>query len=97
MRFRALVAAVAVLPLLAACGGGTPAATGGPRDMLANLPSCDRVPLDQDPEVTADVPGLMLPDGARCTWRTGAPASSCCGYRNTCSTPPRSPATARAT
>ncbi|PZG24149.1 hypothetical protein C1I95_01140 [Micromonospora craterilacus] len=67
MRFRAFVAAVAVLPLLAACGGGTPSATGGPRDMLANLPSCDRVPLDQDPEVAADVPGLMLPDGARVT------------------------------
>ncbi len=67
MRIRAIVAAVVVLPLLAACGDGTRAPTGSPRDMLANLPSCDRVPLDQEPEVSADVPGLVLPDGARVT------------------------------
>ena len=35
--------------------------------MLANLPSCDRVPLDEDAEVTAEVTGLVLPDGARVT------------------------------
>lgn len=35
--------------------------------MLANLPSCDRVPLAEDAEVNADVPGLVLPDGARVT------------------------------
>lgn len=66
MRLRALAAAT-LLALLAGCGGGAQAPSGGNRDLLANLPSCDRVPLDQEPEVTADVPGLVLPDGARVT------------------------------
>jgi hypothetical protein len=35
--------------------------------MLANLPSCDRVPLDAEPQVDAEVTGLVLPDGARVT------------------------------
>ncbi|MER5454671.1 hypothetical protein ABT008_07805 [Micromonospora sp. NPDC002389] len=66
MRLRHLAVTVVLLPVLAACGGAeTPG--GGPRDLLANLPSCDRVPLDEDPEVEADVPGLVLPDGARVT------------------------------
>ncbi|TCC00542.1 hypothetical protein E0H26_02340 [Micromonospora zingiberis] len=67
MRFRVLAATVVVLPLLAACGGGTPAPAGAGRDLLANLPSCDRVPMDDEPEVAADVPGLVLPEGARVT------------------------------
>ncbi|RIV41510.1 hypothetical protein [Micromonospora radicis] len=67
MRLRALAVAVAVLPLLAACGGDTTRSGGGQRDLLANLPSCDRVPLDQEPEVGAEVTGLVLPDGARVT------------------------------
>ena len=59
---------VVAFPLLVACGGTASPGAGSPaRDMLANLPSCDRVPLDQDPEVRADVPGLVLPDGARVT------------------------------
>ncbi|MEW2385687.1 hypothetical protein AB0873_26845 [Micromonospora sp. NPDC047707] len=66
MRLRAL-GAVAVLAVLAGCGGTAEAPAGGNRDLLANLPSCDRVPLDQEPEVAADVPGLVLPDGARVT------------------------------
>ncbi|MER7459842.1 hypothetical protein [Micromonospora sp. NPDC126480] len=65
MRLRAL-AAVAALALVAGCGGSEPPASGN-RDLLANLPSCDRVPLDQEPEVDAAVPGLVLPDGARVT------------------------------
>lgn len=61
-------AAVAVAALLSGCGGtdGGEAAGRGP-GMLANLPSCDRVPLDADAEVDAEVPGLVLPDGARVT------------------------------
>ncbi|MGC5028458.1 hypothetical protein [Micromonospora sp. DT229] len=66
MRLRVLAATVVVLPLLAACGDGSAASTGGGRDLLANLPSCDRVPMD-DPEVEAEVPGLALPEGSRVT------------------------------
>ncbi|MCM0675539.1 hypothetical protein NCC78_12675 [Micromonospora phytophila] len=67
MRLR-VTALVVAFPLLVACGGAESPAAGGPgRDMLANLPSCDRVPLDQEPEVRADVTGLVLPDGARVT------------------------------
>ncbi|MEV6692837.1 hypothetical protein AB0M35_15330 [Micromonospora sp. NPDC051196] len=66
MRLRVLAATVVVLPLLAACGDGSTSPTGGGRDLLANLPSCDRVPMD-DPEVEADVPGLALPEGSRVT------------------------------
>ncbi|PZG02673.1 hypothetical protein [Micromonospora deserti] len=63
-----VTALLVAFPLLVACGGTDSPAGGGPgRDMLANLPSCDRVPLDTDPEVRADVPGLALPDGARVT------------------------------
>lgn len=35
--------------------------------MLANLPSCDRVPLDADAEVDTPVTGLLLPEDARVT------------------------------
>ena len=66
MRIRVLAATVVVLPLLAACGDASGSA-GGERDLLANLPSCDRVPMDEDPEVDTDVPGLALPAGARIT------------------------------
>lgn len=68
MRVRLLVLVVAV-SLLAGCGGseGAEEPTDPSRAMLANLPSCDRVSLGEDPEVDADVPGLVLPDGARVT------------------------------
>ncbi|MFC6020774.1 hypothetical protein ACFP2T_31975 [Plantactinospora solaniradicis] len=73
MRVRELVVAVAVLALglgLAGCGGGGGHPQTAPdraQGMLANLPSCDRVPLDEGVEVTSDVPGVVLPDGARVT------------------------------
>ncbi|MGS2616220.1 hypothetical protein ACVCAH_17100 [Micromonospora sp. LZ34] len=61
-------AAVIAVALLAGCGGSeAPAAGDRGRGMLANLPSCDRVPLDADAEVDAEVTGLVLPDGARVT------------------------------
>jgi hypothetical protein len=70
-RRTAAVAVVALSALaLAACGGDgdEPAGPGNPGDaMLANLPSCDRVPLDEAPETDDPVRGLMLPDGARVT------------------------------
>ncbi|MEV1328627.1 hypothetical protein AB0J20_03510 [Micromonospora costi] len=70
MRLR-MLAVTATLPLvLAACGGndgGTDAGQGRASGMLANLPSCDRVPLDADAEVDATVAGLLLPDDARVT------------------------------
>ncbi|WP_147457361.1 hypothetical protein [Micromonospora sp. CV4] len=67
MRLR-MFAVVVTVPLLVACGGtdaGQP--TGRGPGMLANLPSCDRVPLDADAEVDSQVTGLLLPDGARVT------------------------------
>lgn len=61
-------AVAATIPLLVACGGtDAPQTTGRGPGMLANLPSCDRVPLDTEPEVDARVTGLVLPDGARVT------------------------------
>mgnify|MGYP001198267401 CR=1 FL=1 len=67
MRRLALALVVAV-PLLAACGGTDNPASGGPgQAMLANLPNCDRVLLDEGAEVRADIAGLVLPDGARVT------------------------------
>ncbi|MDW5326616.1 hypothetical protein [Plantactinospora sp. KLBMP9567] len=70
MRSRVLVLAVAVLGL-AGCGGdggtGGSATTDRNEAMLANLPSCDRVPMDEGTEVTAEVAGLVLPEGARVT------------------------------
>ncbi|MGQ5261074.1 hypothetical protein ACTWLT_09990 [Micromonospora sp. ZYX-F-536] len=67
MRLR-MFAVVVTVPLLVACGG-TDAARPTDRGagMLANLPSCDRVPLDADAEVDTRVTGLLLPDGARVT------------------------------
>lgn len=67
MRCR-LLALVLAVPLLVACGATDTrnAAAPGQR-MLGNLPSCDRVPLDEDAEISADVTGLVLPDGARVT------------------------------
>ncbi|RKN50198.1 hypothetical protein D7193_30580 [Micromonospora costi] len=66
-----MLAVTATLPLvLAACGGtdgGTDAGQGRASGMLANLPSCDRVPLDADAEVDGTVTGLLLPDDARVT------------------------------
>jgi hypothetical protein len=58
-----------VLLGIAGCGGDGDAPAGGDRGraMLANLPSCDRVPLDEGTEVDADITGLVLPDGARVT------------------------------
>lgn len=68
MRLRTLAVAVTVPLLLTACGGtDAPQPAGRGPGMLANLPSCDRVPLDADAEVDADVTGLLLPDGARVT------------------------------
>lgn len=70
MRHSLLGAAVLVvaLPVLAACGGSDDEEPAGRADaMLANLPSCDRVPLDEAPEVTDQVTGLVLPAGARLT------------------------------
>ncbi|MEV6814799.1 hypothetical protein, partial [Micromonospora sp. NPDC051296] len=46
-------------------GQGLDQVGGGASRRVA--PRVPVVPLDQDPEVTADVPGLMLPDGARVT------------------------------
>ncbi len=63
------VVAIVVGVALAGCGGADdPATSGNPGDaMLANLPSCDRVPLDEAPEVGDVVDGLVFPDGARVT------------------------------
>ncbi|MEU5727203.1 hypothetical protein [Micromonospora sp. NPDC047738] len=68
MRVR-VVALVVAVASLAGCGDGAESRRGADpgRAMLANLPSCDRVPLDDDPEISADVTGLVLPDGARIT------------------------------
>ncbi|TDC49727.1 hypothetical protein E1212_17340 [Jiangella ureilytica] len=67
----AVAALTAIMALtLAGCGssGDDPAGPGDPGDaMLANLPSCDRVPLDEAPETDDTVDGLVLPDGARVT------------------------------
>ncbi|MFE9203417.1 hypothetical protein [Micromonospora sp. NPDC007230] len=67
MRVR-VVALVVAVASLAGCGG-TNSSRGSDRarGMLANLPSCDRVSLDDDPEISAEVTGLVLPDGARVT------------------------------
>ncbi|MEV4813161.1 hypothetical protein [Micromonospora avicenniae] len=70
MRLRILAVVVTVPLLLASCGtdsgSGQPAGGRG-ADMLANLPSCDRVPLDADAEVDSPVTGLLLPEDARVT------------------------------
>jgi hypothetical protein len=68
MRVRVLLLAAAV-SVLTACGGtdDPPASPDRAQGMLANLPSCDRVPLDEGAEVAAEVTGLVLPDGARVT------------------------------
>ncbi|MGK5673406.1 hypothetical protein ACSNOB_11270 [Micromonospora sp. URMC 106] len=67
MRLR-VFAVAATIPLLVACGGTDAAQPSGRGPgMLANLPSCDRVPLDAEPRVDAEVVGLVLPDGARVT------------------------------
>jgi hypothetical protein len=61
---------VAAVVLLSACGPAEPpedAGGGAGEQMLANLPSCDRVPVGEEPEVEADVDGLVLPEGARVT------------------------------
>jgi hypothetical protein len=73
VRVRRHLAGVVAATTLVACGG--PAAAGGDAAadpdaaMLAALPDCDRVPLDADPEVTLDDPGLArpLPPGSRVT------------------------------
>jgi hypothetical protein len=66
-----MLAVVVTVPLLlASCGtdsGSGQRAGGRGADMLANLPSCDRVPLDADAEVDAPVTGLLLPEDARVT------------------------------
>lgn len=57
--------------LLAACAGGDggdgEVATDRAAQLLANLPDCDRVPLDESPEIAAEVTGLYLPEDARVT------------------------------
>ncbi|WP_139338088.1 hypothetical protein [Micromonospora avicenniae] len=70
MRLRMLAVVVTVPLLLASCGtdsGSGQRAAGRGADMLANLPSCDRVPLDADAEVDTPVTGLLLPEDARVT------------------------------
>ncbi|GIG88242.1 hypothetical protein Pen02_31780 [Plantactinospora endophytica] len=70
-----LALTVAVLGLvgtgLVGCGGGggagEPATPDRNQALLANLPSCDRVPMGEGTEVTAEVTGLVLPPGARVT------------------------------
>ncbi|NDL57563.1 hypothetical protein [Phytoactinopolyspora mesophila] len=71
MRLRQFVI-VAVAPVfagtLAACGGDDDATPSDPTQaMFDNLPDCDRVPMDEAPEVEPDVSGLVLPEGARIT------------------------------
>lgn len=66
---KALVCAAALV-LLTGCGPadeGADDAQGPGQAMLANLPSCDRVPVGEGPEVEEDVPGLVLPQGAKVT------------------------------
>jgi hypothetical protein len=60
---------VALATALAACGDGTdPDAVRDPAaEMLANLPDCDQVDIGEQPEVPADVDGLVLPAGSRVT------------------------------
>lgn len=60
--------ALAVTLLVAACGESDSGGTDDSAEaMLANLPDCDRVELDESQQVGADVAGLVLPDGARVT------------------------------
>ncbi|MEE6258744.1 hypothetical protein [Plantactinospora sonchi] len=70
MRARVCLVAVALLGL-AGCGGGSGDGATPPGDrgqaMLANLPSCDRVPMGEGTGAGAEVTGLVLPDGARVT------------------------------
>jgi hypothetical protein len=67
MRARVLVLALAVLAV-AGCGGPDSSGSGDRgQALLSNLPSCDRVPLGERARVTADVTGLVLPDGATVT------------------------------
>lgn len=65
------VLALAVFALVA-CGGtdASGEAAGEAdrgRELLSNLPSCDRVSLSDGAGVSADVTGLILPDGATVT------------------------------
>ncbi|WP_166352246.1 hypothetical protein [Phytoactinopolyspora limicola] len=64
-----VISVLLAVTLLAGCGSddGDGAAQDPAEAMLANLPDCDRVPLEDDPEIDPDVPGLVLPDGARIT------------------------------
>jgi hypothetical protein len=64
---RLVPAIAASLLLLTACGGGDGDAPDRAAQLLANLPSCDRVPLDESAEIAADVDGLYLPETARVT------------------------------
>lgn len=64
-----LVVLAAALFALVGCGGtDTSGEAAGDadrgRELLSNLPSCDRVPLGEGSDAPADVTGLVLPEGA---------------------------------
>jgi hypothetical protein len=67
MRARASVLAVAVVAVVGCGGPDDSSAADRGQALLSNLPSCDRVPLGDGAGVTADVTGLVLPDGATVT------------------------------
>jgi hypothetical protein len=68
VRARACVLALAALVALVGCGGteASGEADRG-RGLLSNLPSCDRVSLGERAGASADVTGLVLPEGATVT------------------------------
>ncbi|HEX5598624.1 MAG TPA: hypothetical protein VFX61_21785 [Micromonosporaceae bacterium] len=67
MRSRVLALVVAVSMLSACAGSDTRDPADRAQAMLANLPDCSRVSLDEAGQAPPEVAGLMLPEGAMVT------------------------------